>query len=66
VALKGLAKEVNDAAAAVARAVRLKDPKAERLGRIDLHRAHAKVFQLKAAERLALAEMLEDEGKRAS
>jgi hypothetical protein len=65
-ALKGPAKAVNDAAAAVARAVRLKDPEAERRGRIELHRAHAQVFQLKAAEHVALAEMLEDEEKRAS
>jgi hypothetical protein len=50
--------------AAVARAMRRKDPDAERRARIELARAHARVFQLRAAEQIALAQMLEDEAKK--
>jgi hypothetical protein len=57
--------DVNDAALVIARAKRFKDPEAELRGRIDLHRAHARVFQQKAAEQLALAQTLEDAGKKA-
>jgi hypothetical protein len=56
---------VAQAAAAVARAVRRKRPDEERQARIDLARAHARVFQLKAAGQLALAQKLEDEGRKA-
>ena len=54
---------VIEASANIARNVRLKNPEAERQARIDLYRARAKVFQLKAAEQLTLAQLLEDEAK---
>jgi hypothetical protein len=44
--------------------MRRKDPDAERRARIELARAHARVFQLRAAEQIALAQMLEDEAKK--
>jgi hypothetical protein len=54
---------VAEAAAAVARAVRLKNPEDERQARIDLHRAKGEVFRLKLANELAQAQLLEDEAK---
>jgi hypothetical protein len=44
--------------------MRRKDPDAERRARIELAREHARVFQLRAAEQIALAQMLEDEAKK--
>jgi hypothetical protein len=55
-----LSDPIHAAAAAVARAVRLKDPEAEREARRQLLLVRARVHRYKAAELVAQAEMLDD------
>jgi hypothetical protein len=59
-----LSDPIHAAAAAVARAVRLKDPEAEREARRQLLLVRARVHRNKAAELVAQAEMLDDDTKK--